>query len=53
MLVLGKTPKVLKDIGLSDLPITMTQKHLDTIMNEAGKYKNAKFKGFCYPDIYR
>ena len=41
MLILGKTPQVLKDIGLSDLPITMTQKHLDTIMNETGKYKNA------------
>lgn len=43
MLVLGKTPQVLKDIGLPDLPITMTQKHLDTIMNESGKYKNANY----------
>lgn len=43
MLVLGNTPKVLKDIGLSDLPITMTQKHLDTIMNETGKYKGANY----------
>lgn len=45
MLTLGKTPQVLKDIGLSDLPITMTQKHLDTIMNEKGKYKNANYHG--------
>lgn len=45
MLVLGRTPQVLKDIGLSDLPITMTQKHLDTIMNESGKYKNASYHG--------
>ena len=45
MLTLGKTPQVLKDIGLPDLPITMTQKHLDTIMNENGKYKNANYHG--------
>lgn len=43
MLVLGKTPQVLKDIGLPDLPITMTQKHLDTIMNESGKYVGANY----------
>ena len=43
MLVLGKTPQVLKDIGLADLPITMTQKHLDTIMNESGKYVGANY----------
>lgn len=45
MLTLGKTPQVLKDIGLPDLPITMTQRHLDTIMNESGKYKNANYHG--------
>jgi len=45
MLIVGKTPQVLKDIGLSDLPITITQKHLDTIMNESGKYKNANYHG--------
>lgn len=45
MLTLGKTPQVLKDIGLPDLPITMTQKHLDTIMNKSGKYKNANYHG--------
>lgn len=45
MLTLGKTPQVLKDIGLPDLPITITQKHLDTIMNETGKYKNANYHG--------
>ncbi len=43
MLVLGNTPQALKDIGLPDLPITMTQKHLDTIMNETGKYKGANY----------
>lgn len=43
MLTLGQTPQVLKDIGLPDLPITMTQKHLDTIMNESGKYKGANY----------
>ena len=37
MLVVGKTPQVLKDLGLPDLPITMTQKHLKSIMNETRK----------------
>lgn len=32
--LLSKTPQALKDIGLSDLPITMTQKHLKTIINK-------------------
>ena len=45
MLTLGKTPQALIDIGLPDLPITMTQRHLDTIMNESGKYKNANYHG--------
>ena len=43
MLVLGRTPKVLRELGLSDFPITLTQKHLDTIMNESGKYKGANY----------
>lgn len=45
MLTLGRTPKVLQELGLKDLPITMTQKHLDTIMNESGKYKGANYHG--------
>lgn len=43
MLVLGNTPKALKEIGLPDLPITLTQKHLDTIMNETGKYQKTNY----------
>ena len=43
MLTLGKTPKVLQELGLPDFPITITQKHLDTIMNESGKYKGANY----------
>lgn len=43
MLTLGNTPQVLKDIGLPDLPITMTQKHLNTIMNKTGKYAGANY----------
>lgn len=43
MLTIGKTPQVLKELGLPDLPITMTQKHLDTIMNESGRYKDANY----------
>ena len=45
MLTLGRTPKILQELGLKDLPITMTQKHLDTIMNESGKYKGANYHG--------
>ena len=45
MLTIGRTPKILQELGLKDLPITMTQKHLDTIMNESGKYKGANYHG--------
>ena len=44
VLVVSKsTPQVYKDIGLGDLPITMTQKHLYTITNAEGKYKNSNY----------
>ena len=41
--LLSHTPKPLLDIGLQDFPITMTQRHLDTIMNKTGKYKGANY----------
>ncbi len=41
--LLSKTPQPLIDIGLNNYPITMTQKHLDAIMNKEGKYKNANY----------
>ena len=41
--LLKETPQPLQDIGLTNLPITMTQKHLDTIMNKTGKYKGANY----------
>lgn len=44
MLVVTKnTPKILQDIGLADLPITMTQKHLYTMTHEKGKYQNSNY----------
>lgn len=43
IVVLSKTPDILKKIGLDDLPITMTQKHLYTIMNKSGKYKDVNY----------
>ena len=43
--LLSHTPKPLLDIGLQDFPITMTQRHLDTIMNESGNDKNANYHG--------
>ena len=41
--LLSQTPKPLLDIGLDNLPITMTQRHLETIINKTGKYKNANY----------
>lgn len=41
--ILSETPQPLKDIGLPNLPITMTQKHLNTIINESGSDKNANY----------
>ena len=43
VVVLSKTPDILKEIGLDDLPITMTQKHLYTIINKCGKYKDVNY----------
>lgn len=44
MLVVTKeTPKILQDIGLNNLPITLTQRHLSTIMNEKGNYTKANY----------
>lgn len=41
--VLDHTPQVLQDIGLKDLPITLTQKHLQTIANKEGNYSNSNY----------
>ena len=41
--LLSNTPQALQDIGLPNLPITMTQKHLDTIMNKSGKHTGANY----------
>ena len=41
--LLSHTPKPLQDIGLQDLPITMTQRHLITIMKSTGDDKNANY----------
>lgn len=43
LVVLSQTPDLLKRIGLEDLPITMTQKHLYTIINKQGKYKYVNY----------
>ena len=45
VIVLRKTPKVLRDINIFDLPITITQKHIYTIINKNGKYKNVNYHG--------
>ena len=41
--LLRQTPKALQDIGLPNYPITMTSKHLDTIMNESGNFKGSNY----------
>ena len=44
MLVVSKnTPLILQKIGLKDLPITMTQKHFETITKAYGQYKKANY----------
>lgn len=43
LIVNESTPQILQDLGLKNLPITMTQKHLDTIMNKEGKYSGANY----------
>lgn len=45
VIVLRKTPRVLRDINISDLPITITQKHIYTIINKNGRYKNVNYHG--------
>jgi len=43
LVVRESTPQVLQKLGLKNLPITLTQKHLDTIMNDNGKYTGANY----------
>lgn len=43
LVVRQDTPKVLQDIGLNNLPITLTQRHLKTIMNSNGEYTGANY----------
>lgn len=43
MLTLGSTPKILQELGMKNLPITMTQKHLETISKKSGKYTNSNY----------
>ena len=44
MLVVSKeTPQILQDLGLKNWPITMTQKHLNSIMNEKGTDLKANY----------
>lgn len=43
LVVCNHTPHILQKIGLRNLPITMTQKHLYTITNEIGKYDHVNY----------
>lgn len=43
MIYVADTPKILQKVGLDDLPIMMTQKHLYTIINDSGKYKDVNY----------
>lgn len=49
--LLNETPKPLQDIGLPNLPMTMTQKHLYTIINESGNDANANYHGISVDTI--
>ena len=43
LVVSEQTPPILQEIGLKNLPITMTQKHLYTMSHSDGKYENANY----------
>ena len=43
LIVRENTPQVLQDIGLRNLPITITQKHLETITKDKGRYKSSNY----------
>lgn len=43
LIVRENTPKILQDLGLKNLPMAMTQKHLNTITNKEGKYSGANY----------
>lgn len=43
MLFVSNTPKQFQTLGCPNLPILMTRKHLYTVMNEKGKYKNVHY----------
>ena len=49
--LLKETPKPLQDIGLLNLPITMTQRHLNNIINESGTDTNANYHGISVETI--
>lgn len=44
-LLLGKTPKALKYVGFPNFPVFMTAKHVYTMANKGGKYKNTNYHG--------
>ena len=43
VIVMMNTPEILQKYGMNDYPITITQKHLITIMSKRGKYLNANY----------
>lgn len=43
LIVSNETPTILQKMGLKDLPITMTQKHLYTIIQKDGKYNDVNY----------
>lgn len=43
IIVTKHTPKLLQKIGLKDLPITITQRHLKTTINKHGNYQGANY----------
>lgn len=43
MIFVSNTPRLLKKLGLENLPIMMTQRHLYTVINKSGKYKDVNY----------
>ena len=40
VVIMGKTPKILQDIGLNSLPVAMTKKHIDSVAVSEARAKN-------------
>ncbi|MCQ2795229.1 MAG: hypothetical protein MJ214_03390 [Bacilli bacterium] len=53
LLVRKDTPKILRLIGIPNLPILITQQHIISISQSTGKYKNVNYHGLGKELLYQ